>query len=76
MRPVDFGTLLIGVLLNAFAQLGLKAATRVTGPLVSQDGSTLDKALVLMTVPQFWFALAAYGVESRCLDRSACRVCL
>jgi drug/metabolite transporter (DMT)-like permease len=63
MRPVDFGTLLIGVALNAFAQLGLKAATQVTGPLVSQDGSTLNKALVLATVPQFWLALGAYGVS-------------
>jgi drug/metabolite transporter (DMT)-like permease len=60
---VDFGTLLIGVILNAFAQLGLKGATQVTGPLVSQDGSTLNKALVLLTVPQFWWALVAYGVS-------------
>ena len=61
MRPVDFATLMIGVILNAFAQLGLKAATHVTGPLVSEDGSVWDKALVLMTVPQFWLALGAYG---------------
>jgi drug/metabolite transporter (DMT)-like permease len=63
MRPVDFGTLLIGVILNACAQLGLKAATQVTGPLVSQDGSTFGKAMTLMTVPQFWLALAAYGLS-------------
>jgi len=63
MRPVDFGTLLIGVILNAFAQLGLKAATQVTGPLVSQDGSTVNKVMTLMVVPQFWLALAAYGVS-------------
>lgn len=64
MRPVDFGTLLIGVALNAFAQLGLKAATQVTGPLVSQDGSTLNKALVLATVPQFWLAWVRMGLAS------------
>jgi drug/metabolite transporter (DMT)-like permease len=63
MRPVDFGTLLIGVILNALAQLGLKAATQVTGPLVSQDGGTWNRALVLMSVPQLWFALAAYGLS-------------
>ena len=32
MRPIDFSVLMFGVLLNAFAQLGLKAATQVTGP--------------------------------------------
>jgi drug/metabolite transporter (DMT)-like permease len=63
MRPVDFGTLLIGVILNALAQLGLKAATQVTGPLVSQDGGNWSRALALMTVPQLWFALAAYGLS-------------
>jgi len=63
MRPVDFGTLLIGVILNAFAQLGLKAATQVTGPLVAQDGDNWNRALVLMTVPQLWFALFAYGLS-------------
>jgi drug/metabolite transporter (DMT)-like permease len=63
MRPVDFGTLLIGVILNAFAQLGLKAATQVTGPLVAQDGGNWNRALALMTVPQLWFALFAYGVS-------------
>jgi hypothetical protein len=34
VRPIDFAVLSFGVLLNAFAQLGLKAATRVTGPLI------------------------------------------
>jgi drug/metabolite transporter (DMT)-like permease len=63
MRPVDFGTLLIGVVLNAFAQLGLKAATQVTGPLVSADGQLWSKAMTLMSVPQLWFALAAYGLS-------------
>lgn len=63
MRPVVFGTLLIGVILNAFAQLGLKAATQFTGPLVTQDGRTWDRAMALMTVPQFWMALGAYGLS-------------
>jgi drug/metabolite transporter (DMT)-like permease len=63
MRPVDFGTLLIGVILNALAQLGLKAATQTTGPLISQDGATWSRVLTLMTVPQLWFALAAYGLS-------------
>jgi len=63
MRPIDFGTLMIGVILNALAQLGLKAATQVTGPLVAPDGGTWSRALTLITVPQLWFALAAYGLS-------------
>lgn len=63
MRPVDFGTLLIGVILNALAQLGLKAATQVTGPLVSTDGGSLNRAFALMALPQLWLALAAYGLS-------------
>jgi drug/metabolite transporter (DMT)-like permease len=59
----DFAVLSFGVLLNAFAQLGLKAATRVTGPLISPDGGALNRALQLITVPSLWFALSAYGLS-------------
>jgi drug/metabolite transporter (DMT)-like permease len=63
MRGVDFAVLSFGVLLNALAQLGLKAATRVTGPLVAPDGGTWNRALELITVPSLWFALSAYGLS-------------
>jgi drug/metabolite transporter (DMT)-like permease len=63
MRPTDFAVLSFGVLLNAFAQLGLKAATQVTGPLVAPDGRTWNRALELMTVPALWMALSAYGLS-------------
>ena len=63
MRPMDFAVLSFGVLLNAFAQLGLKAATSVTGPLVAPDGNTWNRALELITVPYLWFALSAYGLS-------------
>jgi drug/metabolite transporter (DMT)-like permease len=63
MRLADFGVLSFGVLLNAFAQLGLKAATQVTGPLISADGGALNRALQLITVPSLWFALSAYGLS-------------
>jgi drug/metabolite transporter (DMT)-like permease len=63
MRPVDFAVLSFGVLLNAFAQLGLKAATSVTGPLVAADGGTWNRALQLITVPSLWLALSAYGLS-------------
>jgi drug/metabolite transporter (DMT)-like permease len=59
----DFAILFCGVLLNALAQLGLKAATRVTGPLVSVDGTLWKKGLDLIAVPSLWYALAAYGLS-------------
>lgn len=63
MRLTDFAVLCFGVLLNAFAQLGLKKATTVTGPLIAADGGNLGRALQIITVPSLWFALAAYGLS-------------
>jgi len=63
MRLTDFGVLTCGVLLNAFAQLWLKAATRVSGPLVAGDASVMNRALQLLSVPSLWFALTAYGLS-------------
>lgn len=63
MRLADFAILSLGVLLNALAQLGLKAATRVTGPLLTPGGGTWNRALELVTVPSLWFALGAYGLS-------------
>jgi drug/metabolite transporter (DMT)-like permease len=63
MRGIDFAVLSFGVLLNAFAQLGLKAATRVTGPLIVPGGGTWNRALELIAVPSLWFALSAYGLS-------------
>jgi drug/metabolite transporter (DMT)-like permease len=62
MRPADFSVLSIGVVLNALAQLWLKAATRVTGPLAQGAGSW-DRAATLMAVPALWYALFAYGIS-------------
>jgi drug/metabolite transporter (DMT)-like permease len=63
MKLADFSVLLCGVLLNAFAQLWLKAATRVSGPLVAGDGNVMGRAMQLLSVPSLWFALTAYGVS-------------
>jgi drug/metabolite transporter (DMT)-like permease len=59
----DFAILFCGVLLNALAQLGLKAATRVTGPLVALDATAWQKGLDLLAVPSLWYALGAYGLS-------------
>ena len=63
MKLADFSVLLCGVLLNAFAQLWLKAATRVSGPLVTTDAHLMGRALQLLAVPSLWYALTAYGVS-------------
>lgn len=63
MKLTDFSVLLCGVLLNAFAQLWLKAATRVSGPLVGGDAGVVSRALQLLAVPSLWYALTAYGLS-------------
>jgi drug/metabolite transporter (DMT)-like permease len=63
MKLTDFAVLLCGVMLNAFAQLWLKAATRVTGPLIATEAGTMDRALQLVAVPSLWYALSAYGLS-------------
>jgi drug/metabolite transporter (DMT)-like permease len=59
----DFSILFCGVLLNALAQLGLKAATRVSGPLIAGDAGVWQRALEVLTVPSFWYAMLAYGLS-------------
>src|SRR5260370_25260375 len=63
VKLADFAILSWGVLLNALAQLGLKAATRVSGPLVATDTGVWKKGLDLLVVPSLWYALCAYGLS-------------
>ena len=63
MRLSDFSILFCGVLLNALAQLGLKAATRVSGPLIAGDAGVWQRALNVLVVPSFWYAMLAYGLS-------------
>ena len=63
MRLTDFAILCCGVLLNALAQLGLKAATRVSGPLIGGDAGVWQRGLELLSVPALWYALCAYGLS-------------
>ena len=63
MKISDFLILSCGVLLNALAQLGLKAATRVSGPLVAGDAGVWRRGLDLLVVPSLWYALCAYGLS-------------
>lgn len=63
MKPADLAWLLLGVLLNAGAQLGLKAATRVTGRIEASAESLWNSGQHIATVPVFWLAMFAYGVS-------------
>ena len=63
MRLSDFSILICGVLLNALAQLGLKAATRVSGPLMAGDAGVWQRAFNVLAVPSFWYAMLAYGLS-------------
>ena len=63
MRLTDFAILFCGVLLNALAQLALKAATRVSGPLIAGDAGVWQRAFELLVVPSLWYALCAYGLS-------------
>jgi drug/metabolite transporter (DMT)-like permease len=63
VKLADFAVLSCGVLLNALAQLGLKAATRVSGPLVAGASGALRRGLELLAVPSLWFALGCYGLS-------------
>ncbi|MGB6489213.1 MAG: EamA family transporter [Steroidobacteraceae bacterium] len=63
MRLSAFSFLCCGVLLNALAQLGLKAATEKTGPLVAGNAAMLRRSLEILTVPWLWAALACYGLS-------------
>jgi drug/metabolite transporter (DMT)-like permease len=63
VKLTDFAVLSCGVLLNALAQLGLKAATRVSGPLIASDAAVWQRALGLLVVPSLWYALCAYGLS-------------
>jgi drug/metabolite transporter (DMT)-like permease len=63
VRVSDFAALSCGVLLNAFAQLGLKNATHVSGPLLGAGSGVGARALTLLAVPSLWLALGAYGLS-------------
>jgi len=63
VKLTDFAILSCGVLLTALAQLGLKAATRVSGPLILTDAAVWRRGLDLLVVPSLWYALCAYGLS-------------
>ncbi|MEZ5473727.1 MAG: EamA family transporter [Steroidobacteraceae bacterium] len=63
MKLTDFGWLFLGVALNAGAQLGLKAATKATGPIAGNVAGIWQSGQQIAAVPAFWLALFAYGLS-------------
>lgn len=64
VKPLIWSLVLGGVLLNACAQLALKAATSVSGALVGDHGQvSWQNSLLLVTTVPFWLGLACYGVS-------------
>jgi multidrug transporter EmrE-like cation transporter len=64
VKSLIWTLVLTGVALNAVAQLLLKAATRIAGPLVDDQGQLgWQNSIVLLTTVPFWCGLACYGVS-------------
>jgi len=60
MKFTDFGWLLSGVVLNSFAQLGLKMATNTTGAIAGTQQGMWLAAQQLAASVAFWLALTCY----------------
>ena len=63
MTWFSFGLILSGVLLNAAAQIFLKAGTNVVGMVSFGDANTFNTLLSIARVPWFWAGFACYGVS-------------
>lgn len=63
MKMQAFLLLLLGVVLNALAQLGLKSATATSGEIALDRHSLVAAAGTLLGAPVFWAALVAYGLS-------------
>ena len=58
-----FALILTGVLLNAVAQLALKAGVRDTGEIGLHWQGVWDAGRLLMGAPWLWLGLACYGLS-------------
>ena len=63
MTRTSFALILTGVLLNAIAQLGLKAGVRDLGPIALQWQDSLPVALRVAATPAIWLGLGCYAVS-------------
>ena len=63
MNSTALSIALLSVLLNAAAQLFLKAGTKVVGTVSFGDANTFNTLLNIARVPWFWAGFACYGIS-------------
>jgi multidrug transporter EmrE-like cation transporter len=63
MNAMTFALVLAGVLLNAAAQLALKATVRDTGAIELSAAAALPTAMRLSAEPWLWFGLTCYVIS-------------
>ena len=63
MSRAGFVLVLIGVLLNAIAQLCLKASTQTTGPIGLGAGDLVLGLGKIATIPWFWLGCLCYALS-------------
>ena len=63
MNPVSFGLVLVGVLLNAGAQLLIKAGTNALGTLVASGNNALQSVFRIVFQPYILGGLLTYVVS-------------
>jgi len=63
MTTTAFAIALTSVLLNAAAQMFLKAGTNVVGTVSFGDANTVNTLLQIARVPWFWAGFACYGIS-------------
>ena len=63
MTATAFGLIIFGVLLNAVAQLALKASVTDIGAIELSMNSALPTAMRLLSEPWLWVGLTCYGIS-------------
>ena len=63
MTSTALSIALLSVLLNAAAQLFLKAGTNVVGTVSFGDANTMNTLMNIARVPWFWAGFACYGIS-------------
>ena len=63
MTATALAIALLSVLLNAAAQLFLKAGTNIVGTVSFGDANTLNTLVQIARVPWFWAGFACYGIS-------------
>lgn len=63
MNLTSFLLIITGVMLNAVAQLALKAGVRHMGPIALSLNQVVPVSMRLMSEPYLWLGLSCYGIS-------------